>query len=353
MSNYYDLQVSAVKPETANAVTITFAIPEKLQEEFKVIPGQHVKLKATIEGEEVERFYSICDHGKDFVQVGIKRVAGGVFSNYACDHVKSGDVLGVQAPQGDFCLPSDEQIEREHRFFFLAAGSGITPNYAMLKYVLNNFDHTEVVLIYVNPRRADIMFFTELDNLKNKYINRFSVIHVVTREIRDLPMLAQRPDKDTVGPLIDGFVGTNIDHVYMCGPLPLIELFRETFIDKGLDKKRIHLELFGTPTEARAPRKVDASETDIMITIISKGVTQEIPIAEDQDVLDAAIAAGADVPFACKGGVCATCKAKKLDGEADMVLNYGLEDDDVARGMMLTCQTFVKSKKATFDFDVQ
>ncbi len=139
----------------------------------------------------------------------------------------------------------------------------------------------------------------------------------------------------------------------MCGPLPLIELFRETFIDKGLDKKRIHLELFGTPDAAQAPRKVDASETDIIVTIISKGVSQEIPIAEDQNVLDAAIAAGADVPFACKGGVCATCKAKRLDGEAEMVLNYGLEDDDVARGMMLTCQTFVKSKRAAFDFDVQ
>ncbi len=353
MSDYYDLAVSAVKPETAKAVTITFAIPQELQEKFTVIPGQHVKLKATVDGKVVERFYSICGYGKDYVQVGIKRVVDGVFSNYACDKIKPGDVLGVQVPQGDFCLPPDEQIEREHRFFFLAAGSGITPNFAMINYVLGNFDHTEVVLIYVNPRRADIMFFTELDNLKNAYLSRFSVIHVVTREARDLPMLAQRPDKETAGPLIDGFVGTNIDHVYMCGPLPLIELFRQTFIDKGLDKKRIHLELFGTPDVAQAPRKVDASETDIMITIISKGVSQEIPIAEDQNVLDAAIAAGADVPFACKGGVCATCKAKQLDGEAEMVLNYGLEDDDVARGMVLTCQTFVKSKRATFDFDVQ
>lgn len=354
MKKYYDLAIRSVKPETKNAVTLTFDVPQALKETFQMIPGQHIKLKTEIDGQSVERFYSICGHGDDFVQVGIKRVDAGLFSNFACDKVADGDVLGVQPPQGDFCLPSAEDINQGERFFFLAAGSGITPILSMIDELLNNYEHTQIVLIYVNPMRKDIMFFEALERLKNTHIDRLSIIHVLTREARDLPMLSTRPDDDTAGQLIDGFVGVNIDHAYLCGPLPLIELFRNLFIEKGLDKKRIHLELFGTP-DSQVAHKVVKRESDVeqLVTVMSQGRSQTVPIAPGQNVLDAALEAGAEVPFACKGGVCATCKAKILEGEAEMAINYGLEDDEVEKGFILTCQAHVKSDTAVFDFDVQ
>lgn len=355
MNTYYDLSVHKVKPETQNAVTVTFEIPEPLKETFQLTPGQHIKLKTEIDEQIVERFYSVCHYDHHSVQVGIKRVKGGLFSNFVCDTLKDGDVLSVQAPQGDFCLPSAEQIKQEQRFFFLAAGSGITPILAMINELLNTYSHTQVVLIYVNPTRKDIMFFNLLENLKNSYLNRLSIIHVLTREARDLPMLSQRPDTETTGQLIDGFVGVNIDRAYLCGPLPLIELFRNLFIEKGLDKRKVHMELFGTPdTQTSNASVVESADGQTQqITIISQGSAQTVDILTGQNVLDAALESGANVPFACKGGVCATCKAKMLDGDGEMVINYGLEDDDVERGFVLTCQTHVTSETATFDFDVQ
>lgn len=354
MNTYHDLSIRSVKPETKHAVTLTFDIPDSLKTTFQLTPGQHIKLKTAIDGQAVERFYSVCHYDDDSVQVGIKRVAGGAFSNFACDNLKDGDVLSVQAPQGDFCLPTPEHIAQEQRFFFLAAGSGITPILAMITELLTRYEQTQIVLIYVNPMRKDIMFFDELEKLKNTHLDRLSIIHVLTREARDLPMLSQRPDDETAGQLIDGFVGVNIDHAYLCGPLALIELFRNLFIDKGLDKKRIHMELFGTPdTHATQPIVERDSNVEQLVTVMSQGRSQIVTLEAGQSVLDAALAAGAEVPFACKGGVCATCKAKMLEGEAEMAINYGLEDDEVEKGYVLTCQTHVKSDTAVFDFDVQ
>ncbi|PID61837.1 MAG: hypothetical protein CR974_03945 [Gammaproteobacteria bacterium] len=351
---FHTLAVTDVAPQTDNAKAITFAVPEDLRKDFQPTAGQYIKLRANINGEPVERFYSLCDFGDDFVQVGIKKVEGGVFSNYACDNIKAGDKLEVQLPQGDFCLPQPEQIAKENRYFFVAAGSGITPSLAMIKVLLDQHQNIDVNLLYINSKRADIMFFDELEALKNTHMGRLNVIHVLTREPRGIPMLSKRPDAESAGLIIDGLVGTDIDHTFMCGPLPLIELFRNALIERGIDKKAIHMELFGTP---EAPARKTAQSADDShtkdITVISQGVEQVIKIRDDQDVLDAALEGGITVPFACKGGVCATCKAKRLDGEAEMVLNYGLEDDDVERGMMLTCQTFVTSETATFDFDVQ
>lgn len=349
---FHSLSVTEVQTKTGSSVAITFAIPENLQKDFRPVAGQYIKLRANINGENVERFYSLCDFGDDFVQVGIKKVEGGKFSNYACDKIKAGQVIEVQAPQGDFCLPNEQQIASENRYFFVAAGSGITPSLAMIKVLLTEYDNIRITLLYVNSKRADIMFFSELEDLKNTHMGRLNIIHILTREPRGIPMLSKRPDAESAAMLIDGLVGTNLDHTFMCGPLPLIELFRNVLLERGVEKKRIHMELFGTP-EAPKRSVVANTATTQSITVISQGVSQNIDIRPDQDVLEAALEGGISVPFACKGGVCATCKAKRLDGEAEMVLNYGLEDDDVERGMMLTCQTFVTSETAVFDFDVQ
>lgn len=353
MKQYYDLKIKSIKPETANAVTMTLAIPDELKGNFQLTPGQHIKLKTNINGEQVERFYSVCAYNTDSIQVGIKRVEEGVFSNHACEALHDGDTIAVQAPQGDFHLPTAEEIKQEEQFFFLAAGSGITPILAMINELLTNYKHTSVVLIYVNTMRKDIMFFKDLEDLKNTHMGRISIVHVLTREPRDLPMLSQRPDNAMANELIDSFVGTDIDHAYLCGPLPLIELFRNVLLEKGLNKKQIHLELFGTPDSQVVRRKVKRdSDAEQLVTVVTQGRSQTVLLESGQNVLDAALAAGADVPFACKGGVCATCKAKLVEGDAEMAVNYGLEDDEVEKGYVLTCQTFVKSDTALFDFDV-
>lgn len=352
MSDFYNLTVAAVTPETAQSATIKFAVPESLRDAFRPIAGQYIKLKADIDGEAVERFYSLCDFGDDFVQVGVKRVVDGKFSNFACERICAGDVIAVQAPQGEFHLPDVAEIAGDKHYFFVAAGSGITPSLAMIKTLLATQPHLQVTLLYVNSKRADIMFFDELEDLKNAHLGKLSIIHVLTREPRGIEILSKRPDDTTAGQIIDGLVGHDIDHAFMCGPLPLIELFRTTLLERGLEKQCVHMELFGN-NDARVRKSkptVDAKQT---IKVISEGVTQTIDIQPEQNVLEAALQGGVSVPFACKGGVCATCKAKRLDGDAEMVLNYGLEDDDIENGMMLTCQTFVTSETASFDFDVQ
>lgn len=351
MSEFHTLSIKDKAAQTAQAVTLTLAIPEHLRGDFAVIPGQHVKLKTRIGDEDVERFYSVCAYGDDFVQVGIKRVEGGIFSGFACGEVKAGDTIGVMKPQGDFHLPQGEALMQAKNYCFLAAGSGITPIYAMIDYLLKNTD-ARMTLIYVNASQKDIMFFTELEALKNIYMSRFSLVHVLTREPRDLPLLSARPEGERVGQLLDAFVGSDIDHAYLCGPLPLIEQFREALLARGLTTKQVHLELFGTPTSQENKKPVVHSEDDRKITVISQGREQKIAVAEGQNILDAALEAGANVPFACKGGVCATCKAKLIEGEADMTINYGLEDDEVAAGYILTCQAHVKSDTAIVDFDV-
>lgn len=351
MSEFHTLSIKDKAAQTAQAVTLTLAVPEHLRGDFAVIPGQHVKLKARIDGEDVERFYSVCAYGEDYVQVGIKHVQGGVFSAFACGSVEAGDTLQVMAPQGEFCLPQGEALQNATHYCFLAAGSGITPIYAMIDYLLK---HTQarMTLIYVNASQKEIMFFAELEALKNQYMSRFSLVHVLTREPRDLPLLSARPEGERVGQLLDAFVGGDIDHAYLCGPLPLIEQFREALLARGLTSKQVHLELFGVPTSYQNTKPVVHSADDRRITVISQGREQQVAVAEGQNILDAALEAGANVPFACKGGVCATCKAKLVEGEADMAINYGLEEDEVAAGYILTCQAHVKSASAVVDFDV-
>lgn len=222
----------------------------------------------------------------------------------------------------------------------------------MTDYLLKHSD-AEITLIYVNASQKDIMFFNELEALKNRYMSRISLVHVLTREPRDLPLLSARPEGERVAQLLDAFVGKeNPDHAYLCGPLPLIEQFRAAFLARGMSSKQVHLELFGTPSAQQNAKPVVHSADDLRITVISQGREQQVSVAQGQNILDAALEAGANVPFACKGGVCATCKAKMVEGEAEMLINYGLEEDEVAAGYVLTCQAHVKSATAVVDFDV-
>lgn len=355
MSVFHALKVVEVLPETNEAVTLKFDIPKDLSSHFKAFPGQHLKLKTQIADKEVERFYSICQMGDDYLRVGIKSVTEGVFSQHICNTVKVGDILEVMAPQGDFCLPLEdlEAMQQAEQYLFVAAGSGVTPILAMTTYLLENTEHAHIDFIYINAKRQSVMFFEQLEALKNRYMGRLSIIHILTREPRDLNILSARPEGERFEQLLSTFINTDtLDHTYLCGPLPIIEGFREALINKGIDKKNIHLELFGTPTSQTVRRPVVYSEFDKQITVISGGREQVIGLAEGQSVLDAAIDAGTNVPFACKGGVCATCKAKLVSGSATMDVNYGLEDYEVELGYVLTCQAHIESETAIVDFDV-
>ncbi|WP_350560120.1 2Fe-2S iron-sulfur cluster-binding protein [Psychrobacter sp. CAL346-MNA-CIBAN-0220] len=352
---YHALKVVEVLPETDEAVTLKFDIPKKLSNQFKAIPGQHLKLKTHIADKVVERFYSICQMGDDYLRVGIKSVPEGVFSQHVFHTIKVGDVLEVMAPQGDFCLPVEnvESMQQATQYLFVAAGSGVTPILAMMTYLLENNEHTQIDFVYINAKRQSIMFFEQLEALKNRYMDRLSIVHVLTREPRDLDILSVRPEGERFEQLLSAFVDTEkLDHTYLCGPLPIIEGFRAALIEKGIDKKNIHLELFGTPTSQTVRRPVTHSNSDKQITIISGGRKQIIGLAKGQSILDAAIEAGTNVPFACKGGVCATCKAKMINGSATMDVNYGLEDYEVDLGYVLTCQAHVQTETAVVDFDV-
>jgi len=249
-TNYHELTIRAIEPETEKAVIVTFDVPPELRQQFAVTPGQYIKLKTTIADVEEERFYSICNFSDDSIQVGIKRVENGTFSNYACDHLSSNDMISVQVPQGDYCLPDANEIANTKRYCFIAAGCGITPNMAMIRYLLTQTEHIEVNLIYVNTRRSETMFFNEIEGLKNTYMGRFSVTNLMTKEPSTISILSNRPNAETAGKIIDQFIGAeSIDHIYLCGPLPLIDIFRDSFIDRGISKKAIHMELFGMPSK--------------------------------------------------------------------------------------------------------
>ncbi|WP_019672206.1 2Fe-2S iron-sulfur cluster-binding protein [Psychrobacter lutiphocae] len=355
MSVFHPLKVVEVLPETEEAITLKFDIPQDLANQFKAKPGQHLKLKALIDDKEEERFYSICQMGKDFVRIGIKGVPEGVFSQYARKNIQVGDTLDIMAPQGDFCLPLDDHkaMQEARHYLFVAAGSGVTPVLSMMTYLLEETEHTSIDFIYINAKRKTVMFFDQIEALKNRYLDRLSVVHVLTREPRDLDLLSARPEGESFKQLLTSFVNLKmLDHTYLCGPMPIIEGFRSALMEKGIDKKNIHLELFGIPS-SQTPRKVIKRDgTEKQVTVISGGREQIIDVPEGLNILDAAIEAGANVPFACKGGVCATCKAKLVSGSATMDVNYGLEDDEIDNGYILTCQAHIKTETAIVDFDI-
>lgn len=352
MSDFYNLTVTKVKPETKEAITLTLGLEPEVEKKFVPKAGQYVKLRTIINNNVVERFYSICNFGKNFIQVGIKRMEGGVFSEYA-NNIPVGTVLSVSPPLGNFHIPDPKEMTANKNLYFVAAGGGITPILSMVREVLSNYEDTKVTLFFVNSTQKEIMFFKELEDLKNKYVARMSLAHIITREPGDIPLLSTRPTSENIPQLLQAFGGSqNPDFVYLCGPLPFMEAFREAFLTRGLDKNKIKMEYFGTSSAEKKKSTVKYSETDNLVTVIFQGRSQTVSVPDGQNVLAAALDAGADVPFACQGGVCATCKAKLVEGKAEMSLNYGLEDDQVEKGYFLTCQTTVQSPNAIFDFDM-
>jgi ring-1,2-phenylacetyl-CoA epoxidase subunit PaaE len=351
---FHRLAVNDLRREAADAVSMTFAIPRELTDDYRFAPGQYLTLRTTMDGEEVRRSYSICSGPDDGeLRIAVKKVDGGAFSSWAADELKSGDQLDVMTPTGRFGIAHAPDQARIHVGF--AAGSGITPILSIAKGVLAREPDSRFFLFYGNRSAGSMLFREALEELKDRFLQRFSVFHVISGEEQDIPILHGRLDGDKVRVLLRSLVpAASVDHVFICGPAGMSEDIETTCREIGIADERIHVERFvsefgGKP---RAKKMVEASAPPkAMASLTIDGKRREVPVAEDESILDAALRAGMDLPFACKGGMCSTCRAKLVEGEAQMEVNYSLEPWELKAGFILTCQARPVSDRVVVDYD--
>jgi ring-1,2-phenylacetyl-CoA epoxidase subunit PaaE len=354
--HFHPLTVKTVRPDTDEAVIVSFDVPESLSNAFRFTQGQHLTLRNTVDGSDERRSYSICSGIADGeLRVGIRKVPGGRFSTWIHESLKPGDTIHVMAPEGRFFVPLDAKAER--RYLGIAGGSGITPILSIMKTVLAAEPGSRFTLIYGNRKLRSTMFLEELEDLKNRYLSRLTLHLVFSQESTDLPLYAGRIGREKIGEFLATLVDpTQIDHAFVCGPHGVNDEAEAALLAAGVAPERIHIERFGIPDAAGAARAVQAPRegdaADAQVTIIRDGVTHVIDFhAWQGNVLDAAAAAGLEVPFSCKSGVCCTCRAKLLEGEVRMERNFALEKHEVAAGFVLTCQAHPLTERIVISFD--
>jgi ring-1,2-phenylacetyl-CoA epoxidase subunit PaaE len=357
--HFHQLTVKKISKETADCVSIVFAVPDELKQVFQFTQGQSLTMRTTIGAEEARRTYSICSSPfDDELKVAIKKVDGGLFSTFANEQLKIGDVLDVMPPVGKFYTVL--QPSNKKNYIAFAAGSGITPILSIIKTTLTTEINSSFTLVYGNKSRSSIIFFEELEGLKNKYINRFNLIHILSREKTDAAINFGRITKEKCSDLANKLIDFNsADEVFVCGPEEMIFAVKHFLESKGVAEKKIHFELFTTPgqrkQEVRGKKYEESSgpKSNITIKLDGRSFDFTIPLNSDTSILDAAMQQGADVPYACKGGVCCTCKAKLLEGEVTMDVHWGLEHEEIEQGYILTCQSHPKTETVVVDFDVK
>ncbi|NBR14570.1 MAG: phenylacetic acid degradation protein [Flavobacteriales bacterium] len=350
---FHNLTVKDIRKETRDTVSISFLIPEELELDYHFESGQYLTLKTSINNEEVRRSYSLCSSPfeKEW-RVAVKQIENGVFSTYANKVLKIGDKLDVMTPAGNFKVTTGTN---KKSYVLFAAGSGITPVFSIAKTILED-ENGDVTLFYGNKGFHGIIFREELEALKNKYLDRLRVIHIFSRESPGNKIQKGRINKEKCGDLYNAFLkNQNIDEVFICGPEDMILNIRESLIENGVESSKIHFELFATNIKKEKKIEVIGKESPSFaskVQIIVDGDTIDFELdSNGLTILDAAQEAGADLPFACKGGVCCTCKAKILEGSAKMDVNYALMPDEVENGYILTCQAHPTSEKLLVSFD--
>ena len=355
--HFEKLLIKDVRQETTDCVSVAFTIPEHLQDQFRYKQGQYLTLRTVINDAEVRRSYSLCSSPLEQEwRVAIKKTPGGVFSGFANEQLKAGDTLEVAPPEGRFFT---ELVSTQSRqYVAIAAGSGITPIFSIIKTILKTEPHSTVTLVYGNRNRHSIIFREELEALKNKHMHRFRLIHILSREMMDASINTGRIDTEKCDTLFTRMLTLRADAFFICGPEEMTLCVRDFLLEKGIDRKKIHVELF-TAGATGKPKATTAQQAN------NEGPTSEISIKLDgsvfnfnlpydsESILDAAMRHGADLPFSCKGGVCCTCRAKVIEGEVDMEINYALEPEEVEQGFVLTCQSHPRSEKVVIDFDVK
>jgi ring-1,2-phenylacetyl-CoA epoxidase subunit PaaE len=358
-SVFHPLRVGSIERLTDDAVAITFDVPPELRDQFRFQAGQHVSIRSPVVGDDVRRNYSICapaTGGEQRLRIGVKRIPDGVFSSYVAEHLRPGDVLDIMTPTGTFSTALHPGHHK--RYGAIAAGSGITPVLSILSTALEVEPGSSAVLVYVNRTTLNIMFLEDLEDLKNRYPDRFQLIHVLDEEPLDVEILSGRLDADRLGRILDYLVlPDDVDEWFLCGPLPMTDVAREVLLAYGADDQHIHRELFfvGPPPAAgsRTPAAQAAEpETGAEVTVMLDGRSQTFVLPEDgASILDATLRYRADAPFACKNGVCGTCRAKVTEGKVRMDANYALEPADVAAGYALACQSHPAADRVVLDFD--
>lgn len=355
--HFHKLEVKEVVKETQDCVSIAFDIPDDVKDEFRFEQGQNITIKKIIDGEEVRRSYSICSAPFEHeLRVAIKKVDNGKFSSFANNELQAGDKLDILPPTGKFNTKLNPANSKQYLAF--AAGSGITPVISIIKTTLQQEPNSLFTLVFGNRGRNSIIFFEELEGLKNKYLNRFSLINILSRERTDAPINSGRIDADKLTELAKLINYGQMDEIFICGPEEMIFCVKDFLENRQIDKKKIHFELFTTPGQKRVvPRKqvVQISggpESNITVKLDGRSFDFKLGL-NSENILDAALKQGADLPFACKGGVCCTCKAKLIEGEVEMDVNWGLEQEEIEQGYILTCQSHPKTEKVVVDFDIK
>lgn len=361
-THFHTLTIADVRKETPECISVSFRVPETLQEAFDYKQGQNITLRTMLNGEEVRRSYSICSSPFDNeLRVAIKAVEAGIFSSWANNQLKKGDVMEVLPPTGRFFTELNPTHKKQ--YLAIAAGSGITPILSIIKTTLATEPQSRFTLIYGNRNRASIIFKEQLEAIKNRYMDRFTLHHILSREKTDAAVNHGRIDAAKCTQLEKLVDMAHADEIFICGPETMIFSVKDWLEEKGVDKRRIHFELFSSPGAVGPKSGVGTlashvsrltSDKASKVTVKLDGIAFDFELRYDgQPILDAALQQGADLPFACKGGVCATCRAKLVEGEVEMDINYALEPEEMEQGYILTCQSHPRTEKVVVDFDVR
>lgn len=353
MARFHQLEVTDVHKTIRDAVVVS--LKPANDADFDFIQGQYLTFRQEIEGTEIRRSYSICA-GKDdgILQVGIKKVDGGAFSTWANENLAPGMVLEAMPPMGNFHTPIEPNNAKTYLGF--AGGSGITPVLSILKTTLMREPDSRFTLVYANRGVNTIMFREELEDLKNTYMGRLNVIHVLESDAQDIELFTGRVDEAKCAALFANWIDiASVDTAFICGPEPMMLGIAKALKENGLSDDQIKFELFASSQPGRLTRKASAATTETSkpgeAVVIIDGAPRTVTMTKDQTVLEAALAGGLDAPFACKAGVCSTCKCKVLEGEVEMVANHALEDYEVEQGFILSCQSFAVTEKVVVDYD--
>ena len=357
MSKFHSIKIADIYKETKDCSVLSFEIPQELKQEFQYKQGQHLTLKSIINGQDTRRSYSLCSSPNENIwKIAVKKINGGLFSTFVNDTLKKGDTIEVMAPNGEFNVAINS--DKPKNYIVFAAGSGITPILSIIKTHLVSEPNSTFKLFYLNRTVKSIIFKEEIEQLKNTYFDRFEIFHFLTKEHRSIELLNGRFTKEKLQVLTKNIIDIpSTDECFICGPEQMIFLIRDELVAAGLDKNKIHYELFTSgiteEDKARMAKIVEKKVEGTDVTIIDGGKEFHFVMDDDFDnILDGALAAGADLPFACKGGVCSTCKCKVVSGTVEMKINYALDENEVAKGLVLSCQAVPTSEKVVVDFGV-
>ncbi len=351
MSQFVPLTIKSISPQTEQAICIAFNVEPEQQATFHYQPGQHLTIRHLTEQGEIRRCYSICSDQREDLSIAIKKIENGQFSTWANEHLKAGDVLEVMPPQGVFFQKAAKQGGKNYLGF--AAGSGITPILSIVKSVLFQQPEATFTLVYGNRSWKQTMFSEEILDLKDRFKERFQLINIFSRELNDSEVFNGRIDADKLQQLFQAdLLDQDFDHCFACGPEEMMQVVETVLPEMGIARSKIHTERFNTGAALKTTAQQIENRSEEKVHVILDGRELVVEVSkQDDSILDAALRAGADLPYACKGGVCATCKCKVLQGEVEMAINYSLEQDEIEKGYVLSCQSRPVSSDVRLSFD--